>query len=351
MSQELRLEIRTRLGESAVSWDRLADASGVTSPFLRSWWLDSVVSGTGRFLLCFSGTALVGGCALQEIEWHRIPCIQFVGAGPLEPDHLDVVAAPDWRVGVVRLVRQWLRRPGCRVVDLEGLDSDAALLRGDFATKRAIEIEQAPFIDMPDGSVAFWDAQRAKRRAAIRRTDRILRARGARFRRCDRTDFALGLEQLRALHLARFPTGSSFIQGWPQFRAAAVAGFEAGEVQLGLVLAQDGSAVAAEVALVVGARACAYQTGRTLGRDWPGAGNWLTYQLMLSNPEWTEYDALRGREQYKDRLATGHRRIMCLRFGVGLRAQAAVAASRAIALSKASQWGESSLEPIRQEVD
>ncbi|HQF93191.1 MAG TPA: hypothetical protein PLS46_03455, partial [Microthrixaceae bacterium] len=83
-----------RLGAHASAWDALVDSMPLPSPFLRSWWLAEVAIGDPRIVLVFDHGELVGGLALQRSTKAGVEVLQFLGTGPLEPDHLDLVAAP-----------------------------------------------------------------------------------------------------------------------------------------------------------------------------------------------------------------------------------------------------------------
>src|SRR6516164_1573240 len=101
----------------AAQWDQLVDSSPLPSPFLRSWWLAGTGGPSGHFLLAVDGAHLLGGLALEKR--HPMLSVRVMG-GSLCPDHLDLLAAPGHEVAVVGLVREWLCRPGGRLLDFKG---------------------------------------------------------------------------------------------------------------------------------------------------------------------------------------------------------------------------------------
>jgi hypothetical protein len=112
----------TSLGEWAPAWDKLVATAPVPTPFLRSWWLDAVGQRNSELLLFVEGSELIGGLAIERRgQILGVPVYGFCGSGPLCPDHLDVLAAPGREAAVCHALRQWWTRPGCRVLDLDGL--------------------------------------------------------------------------------------------------------------------------------------------------------------------------------------------------------------------------------------
>ena len=114
-----------RLDGWAAQWYQLVDSSPLPLPFLRSWWL----TGTGRpgrhFVLVVDGAHLLGGLALEKP--HPMLGVRVMGE-PLCPDHLDLLAAPGHEATVVSLLRDWLCRPGERLLDLRGIRAGSWLV-------------------------------------------------------------------------------------------------------------------------------------------------------------------------------------------------------------------------------
>ena len=151
-----------QLGDHAAAWDRLVDAMPLPSPFLRSWWLAAVAQGDPRFVLVFDreprdgdpvgGDRLLGGLALQQTHRAGVEWLEFLGSGPLQPDHLDLVCATDRADDVGAALRAWLGRPGNRVIDLMGARSGARLLDVVPGVGEVTPLEIAPYVTLPPTS-------------------------------------------------------------------------------------------------------------------------------------------------------------------------------------------------------
>ncbi|MGV1036656.1 MAG: GNAT family N-acetyltransferase [Candidatus Nanopelagicales bacterium] len=326
----MNVRVETDLGPLAARWDVLLDQAARPSVFLRSWWLQAVATGTAQFVLVFDGEELVGGCPLQEVEWHGLPLVEFIGTGPLEPDHLDVVAARGKEALVRDAVLTWLMRPGARVVDLQGLDANSILLSDPDQMALAEIMEVAPYADLAVGIDEFLASRRTSMRRHFRQAERRMERAQIEFRICDESTIEQGLEALRGMHERQWGDESSFVAGWEQFRSAALAGIRVGEVVLAEALLPDGQSIAAAVVLTCGPVAYNYQAGRLQDQRWTRSGQWLDYRLLVAHPNWSELDWLRGDEPYKTDWTTGKRNLYRLRFGHGPRAKLAVEASKAV---------------------
>jgi len=115
-TQTPSLLVLERLDGWTAQWNHLVDLSPLPSPFLRSWWLTGTGGPQPRFLLVVRENQLVGGLALEEEHRLGLPCLHMMGAGPLAPDHLDLLAVPGQEDVVVHCLERWLCRPGTRLV-------------------------------------------------------------------------------------------------------------------------------------------------------------------------------------------------------------------------------------------
>ncbi len=170
-----------RLNGWAAQWDQLVDSSPLPSPFLRSWWLTGA-GGPGRhFLLVVDGAHLLGGLALEKR--HPMLSVRMMGDGSLCPDHLDLLAAPGHEAAVVGLLRDWLCRPGERLLDLKGIRAGSRLIEALPGRVRREPMAVAPFTPLPDSAEAY----RATLPSQFRRNLRVS-AKPPRGRRRDASD-------------------------------------------------------------------------------------------------------------------------------------------------------------------
>lgn len=315
----LSVGVHADLDPVRVEWDRLAATQPLPSPFLRSWWLENAAAGALRVLTVTEGDRLVGGAAFEVDTLGPAPLaverVRCVGQGVLAPDHLDLIAAPEHHLEVARAVLAWLRRPGHRIVDLDGLAATGTL--GQVFARFTIERIDAPYAAMPDGPDAYLSGRPGKVRSTVKRTEKRLTREGVTFRTATARDIGEALERLGHLHGTRWQDRSTFLDGWDRVVAAVTAGVRADEVVLGELVAADGSTVAAELDLRVGSRLFFYQAGRRTEREWRGAGSDLRARILRSTGGIDEYDMLRGDEPYKADWATGRRELLRCRFGIG----------------------------------
>lgn len=329
-STDLRTEVLPRLGPHRAAWDRLVASQRHPSPFLRSWWIEHAAEGDLCIVACFDGDELVGGAAFEldhvgpgPLRLERVRC---VGQGRLAPDHVDLVAAEGRHGQVARALWSWLRRPGARVVDLDGLAAQGSLaqLLGSHVTERS----PAPYATLGDDAALYLGQRPGPLRSTVSRTSKRLSRQGVEPRQVPSDDLATGLERLAELHDLRWSDRSAFLRGWERFSAAAAAGAAAGEVVLFELADEGGTPVAMELDLLLGERLAFYQAGRRTEREWRGAGSVLRAHVI----EWatahgaTEYDLLRGDEGYKSDWATGRRELAHAVMGVGAAGRAAVTA-------------------------
>ncbi len=311
------------LGALSEPWDALAAAGEHPSPFLRSWWLDHAAAGESAIVCCLDDDGLLGGAAF-EVDRFRpgIERVRCLGQGELAPDHLDVVALPGRQDEVVDAVLAWLRRDGSRLVDLDGLRADG-LLAGRLS-RHVIERTSAPWASLcgdggePDGA-AYLAGRPGQVRSTVSRTRKRLQQSGCTVARVGADDADRALDDLARLHDGRWGEHSGFLGAWARFRAAAAVGLARGEIWATEARTDDGTVVATEWDLLTPTGVAFYQAGRSLDREWRGAGSVVRADVVLAAADTgrIEYDLLRGEESYKHDWATGTRELVRVRFGVG----------------------------------
>ena len=328
----MRIEVVEELGERAAAWDDLVDRMAVPTPFLRSWWLANVADGEPQFVLVLdAGGALRGGLALQRRQRGGIEWLQFCGSGPLEPDHLDLVADHGSAPEVARLLGEWLGRPGSRVIDLSGLVRGARIASAVPGWGTQVDLEVAPFAVLSSTIEQYMATRPARMRNTVTRTAKRLTKAGVTFEVVGVDGVDGALESLHRLHDGRWGEQSEFLDRWDTFAAAMRSGAAAGEVRFHQLVTTAGEVVAIEVEFVVAKRMSFYQAGRLTGREWRGAGSVLRFDVISSaiDEGMVEYDLLRGGENYKVEWANGERRLQRVRKGVGPLGIAVVAVARA----------------------
>lgn len=330
----METKVVDRLGVHALAWDALVDRMPLPSPFLRSWWLAEVAVGEPRFVLVFDGEELIGGLALQRSTRAGVEVLQFLGTSALEPDHLDLVAAPDDVATVVAAVRTWLSS-GDRLVDLVGARPAAWVLDAVPGRGEVTELEVAPYVVLPADRADYLAARQGRTRSTVTRTAKRLAKAGVTFRIVGggvvgAADVDRSLAALRDLHDGRWGDESGFLASWDAFAAAARAGAAVGEVRFHELVSADGDIVAIEADFVVGGRMSFYQAGRLTDHELRGSGSVLRYDVIGAaiDTGCTEFDLLRGGEEYKAEWADQRRGLIRIRRGTGLRSQALVAAAR-----------------------
>jgi CelD/BcsL family acetyltransferase involved in cellulose biosynthesis len=317
----VQLSVRSRLDALASAWDELVDAQPLSSPFLASWWLDHAAGGEPVLLTVTDRGDLVGGAAFERdglrVGPVRIERLRSLGQGVLAPDHLDVVAADGYEAAVLQTVWSWLRRPGNRVVDLDGLAAEGRL--GQALLPWEIGRVAAPYAVLTASPDNVLLTRPGQLRSTVRRTAKRLGAAGAVVQRVEPAAAPAGLDSLAELHDSRWADQSGFLEGWARFAAAAAAGMAQGRVELHQVVGADGTVVATELDLVTGHRLAFYQAGRRTEREWRGAGSWLRAEILgdAARRGLSEYDLLRGDETYKADWSDGRREVLRARFGVG----------------------------------
>ena len=320
----MRSEARPELGVLRSDWDRAARSMSLSSAFVGGWWVDHAATGQSVLLCCFDGDDFIGGAAFQIDAIGRGPLgierVRMLGQGPLAPDHLDVVAAPEHQQAVAREVVAWLRRPGNRIVDLDGLAAEGELAQLLIAGgSSVIDRVGAPWAPLPADGGAYMAERPGQLRSTAKRTTKRLEQAGASIRQVESKDAARALADLARLHDGRWSDDSDFLTLWATFTKAATAGLADGSVRITELVAADGDVMASELDLVAGSSLELYQAGRSTDRDWRGAGTMLKAAVISAacSDGFTGYDLLRGDEPYKSDWATERRELLRIRFGVG----------------------------------
>jgi CelD/BcsL family acetyltransferase involved in cellulose biosynthesis len=320
--------VLSSLGPWAEAWDELVAAAPLPTPFSRAWWLEHVPVHRPRFVLVVDGGELVGGLALEERVVAGISFVTMLGAGPLCPDHLDLLARPGQQDLATAHVRTWLSRTNARVVRLDGLVEGALVLDAFPEGSSAVEAT-APWV--PLANTEAYLASRSKNfRSNIRKMSHRADRDGVRYRRLGPTETSSGLIRLRELHFARWGD-TRFLSSFDRFAQAAMRGAEFGEVSLHELVA-DGAAVAFVVCFELAGRIFFYQAGRRPEHRWRSAGTLLLFRIMEHANErgFSEFDLLRGDEPYKLSFADAQRPLLTARSNWGLGGKAAGMATGAV---------------------
>jgi CelD/BcsL family acetyltransferase involved in cellulose biosynthesis len=301
----------------AAQWDQLVDSSPLPSPFLRSWWLAGA-GGPGRhFLLVVDGAHLLGGLALEM----RNPMlsIRMMGDGSLCPDHLDLLAAPGQEAAVVGLLRDWLCRPGERLLDLKGIRPGSRLVEALPGRVRLEPMAVAPFTPLPGSPEAYRATLPAQFRKNLRVSAKRLAAEGVAHQTIRGQAVLQRLDILRELHQAQWGGRSGFLPVFDRFAAGFAGGCAADEVVVH-ELRNDDLVAATVTAFEVARRVSLYQSARLTDRRWRDATTVLLAAIIedACARGFTEVDFLRGDEPYKGRFTRDHREMVRLVAGQGV---------------------------------
>jgi CelD/BcsL family acetyltransferase involved in cellulose biosynthesis len=298
-------------------WDQLLDSSPLPSPFLRSWWLTGA-GGPGRhFLLVVDGPDLLGGLALEQR--HPMLSIRMMGGGPLRPDHLDLLAAPGHEAAVVSLLRDWLCRPGERLLDLQGITPGSRLIGALPGRVRRQPMVVAPFTPLPGSPEAYRASLPAQFRKNLRVAAKRLAAEGVTHQVIRGQAVPQHLGILRELHQAQWGSRSDFLPVFDRFAAGFAAGWPADEVAVH-ELRNDDLVVATVTAFEVVGRVSLYQSARLIDRRWRDATTVLLAGIIddACARGFSEVDFLCGDEPYKRRFAPDQRQMLRLVAGQGV---------------------------------
>ena len=252
----------------AAQWDQLVDSSPLPSPFLRSWWLTGA-GGSGRhFLLVVDGAQLLGGLAVERR--HPMLSVRMMGDGSLCPDHLDLLAVPGHEAAVVSLLRDWLCRPGERLLDLKGIRPGSRLIEALPGRVRRVPMAVAPFTLLPDSPEAYRATLPAQFRKNLRVSAKRLAAEGVAHQTIRGGAVLQHLDTLRELHQAQWGSRSGFLPVFDRFAAGFAGGCAADEVVVH-ELGSDDRVVATVTAFEVAGRVSLYQSARLTDRRWRDA--------------------------------------------------------------------------------
>ena len=307
----------TQLNGWAAQWDQLVDSSPLPSPFLRSWWLTGA-GGPGRhFLLVVDGAHLLGGLALEKR--HAMLSVRMMGDGSLCPDHLDLLAAPGHEAAVVSLLRDWLCRPGERLLDLKGIRAGSRLAEALPGRVRRERMAVAPFTPLPDSPEAYRATLPEQFRRNLRRSAKRLAAEGVAHQAIRGRAVRQRLDILRELHHSQWGSRSNFLPVFDRFATGFTGGCAADEVVVH-ELGNDDLVVATVTAFEVAGRVSLYQSGRLTERRWRDATTVLLAAIIddACARGFNEVDFLRGEEPYKGRFTRTDREMLRLVAGQGV---------------------------------
>jgi CelD/BcsL family acetyltransferase involved in cellulose biosynthesis len=301
----------------AAQWDQLVDSSPLPSPFLRSWWLTGTGGPGRRFVLVVDGAHLLGGLALEKR--HPMLSVRVMGDGSLCPDHLDLLAAPGHEAAVISLIREWLCRPGERLLDLKGIRAGSRLIEALPGRVRREPMAVAPFTALPDSPEAYRATLPSQFRKNLRVSAKRLAAEGVTHQTIRGRAVLPRLDTLRELHQSQWGSRSSFLPVFDRFAAGFAGGCAAGEAVVH-ELGNDDLVVATVTAFEVAGRVSLYQSARLTDRRWRDATTVLLAAIIddACVRGFSEVDFLRGDEPYKGRFAPSHREMLRLVAGKGV---------------------------------
>jgi len=306
-----------RLDGWAAQWDRLVDSSPLPTPFLRSWWLTGAAGPDRHFLLIVDGVRLLGGLALEQR--HPMLGVRMMGDGSLCPDHLDLLAAPGHETAVIGLLREWLCRPGERLLDLKGIRPGSRLIEALPGRVRREAMVVAPFTPLPGSPDAYRASLPAQFRKNLRVSANRLAVEGVAHRAIRGQAVRQRLDILRELHQAQWGSRSGFLPVFDRFAAGFAGGCAADEVVVH-ELGNDEQVVATVTAFEVAGRVSLYQSARLTDRRWRDATTVLLAAIIddACARGLSEVDFLRGDEPYKGRFAPDRREMLRLVAGKGV---------------------------------
>ncbi len=312
------LLVRPALGRWAAQWDQLVDLSPLPSPFLRSWWLTGTAGARRRFLLVVRDDLLLGGLALEERQRTGLPFLTMMGAGPLCPDHLDLLARPGHQEDVISSVSGWLRRPGTRLLGLDGIRADPLVISALPAPVRRESFAVAPRAALTSDPDTYLAARSAGFRKTLRRASARMADAGADHHVSRGTSAIRSLDALRRLHRAQWGDRSRFLPSFDRFAAGCRLGAQVDEIAVHDLAVAD-AVIAIMVTFEVAGRVSLYQSARRTDSPWRDATTVLLNAIIRDAclRGFTEVDFLRGDEAYKRSFAPERRQLLRLRAASG----------------------------------
>jgi CelD/BcsL family acetyltransferase involved in cellulose biosynthesis len=307
-------------------WDRLVDASPIPSPFMRSWWLIGTGGTPAVFVLVVDGDRLLGGLPLEEANRLGLQRLRIMSSGPLCPDHMDLLMAPGEEETTISLIQAWLRRPGARLMDLEGVGAHSRLVETLPGPVRREPFAVAPWGPLPPDSKAYLAALPSALRRKVKRATEHLTAQGATHRTHRGSAAVRSLDTLRQLHRAQWGERSHFLPNFERFAAGCRLGAEADEVAVH-ELATGDTVISSVVTFEVARRVSLYQSARLTDPLWRDTTTVLLAAIITDACDrgFTEVDFLRGAEPYKHRFAPNERQLCRLLAATGGTGRAALA--------------------------
>jgi len=300
-----RLEWFGDLDQALDDWRRLAAQSRnvfATREWASLWWRRY---GRGKPLIV--GVRRAGeGCfaVLPLYVWreHPIRIARFLGHGTA--DELGPVCAPADRPAAARALRRVIAEANCDLLLADHLPAEdgwSSLLGGAVVHREGYPLIRAA------GSWEDYLASRSRhfRKKMLWQERRLARERGLRYRLSENPDLLPSdLDTLFALHAARWPEGTGFLEHEAFHRDFAACALEAGWLRLWF-LELDERPVAAWYGFRFEGIEFHLQSGRDPGlRDSVGSVLLAHTVREALRDGVTEYRFLRGAEDYKRRFAT-----------------------------------------------
>jgi CelD/BcsL family acetyltransferase involved in cellulose biosynthesis len=243
----------------------------------------------------------------------------MMGDGSLCPDHLDLLAASGHEAVVVRLLQDWLCRPGERLLDLRGIRAGSRLTEALPGRVRRQAMAVAPFTTLPGTPEAYRATLPRQFRKNLRVAARRFAAEGVTHRAIRGQAVLQRLDILRELHHAQWGSRSGFLPVFDRFAAGYGGGCAADEVVVH-ELGNDDLVVATVTAFEVAGRVSLYQSARLTDHRWRDATTVLLAAIIddACARGFKEVDFLRGDEAYKGRFTRNHREMSRLVAGQGV---------------------------------